>query len=97
ASLKLETIEGSLATETCESNSIDSTIQLLNAAGTALITDDDSGRGFCSLVDGTGDIANNAPPAHALPGGLYYVRVQTAGSAASAQFTYRLVATIRTP
>jgi cysteine-rich repeat protein len=97
ASLRAEVIEGSTA-ETCESNGIDSLIQLYSAANltTPITTDDDNGRGFCSLLDGTGGTASN-PPAHALAAGTYYlqVRASTVATGAAAQFDYRLVVTLR--
>ena len=95
ASVRAETIEGDIA-ETCESNGIDSGLALFNASGTQLTIDDDSGRGFCSLIDGTG----GAPvklAAHALPAGTYFLRVQshdTSGNVSNL-FTYRLVVDIR--
>ncbi|MBL8741177.1 MAG: hypothetical protein JNK04_08790, partial [Myxococcales bacterium] len=95
-SLRVETIEGSGA-ETCESNGIDSRIRLFNPAGTELGNDSDAGRGFCSLIDGTGATPLNAY-ARNLPGGIYYLRVEphTPGSASAAmQFDYRLVVTVR--
>jgi cysteine-rich repeat protein len=96
ASLRLEIIEGDRAIETCEGNNIDSFLTLFSPAGVQLTTDDDDGRGFCSLLDGTGTSPQD-PAAHTLPAGTYYARVTAFGAGTAAQFTYRLVATVRTP
>jgi cysteine-rich repeat protein len=99
SSLRLEIIEGDRAIETCESNGIDSRLTLYDAAGVQLVDDDDDGRGFCSLIDGTGATGQDAN-AHDLPAGTYYaqVRASTAAQAnAGGQFIYRLVATVRRP
>jgi len=94
-SLRVETVEGSTA-ETCESNGIDSRIRIINSAGTDLGNDDDGGRGFCSLIDGTGASPANGY-AHNLAAGIYYVRVESTSTATGAanQFDYRLVVTVR--
>ncbi|MDC0722629.1 DUF4215 domain-containing protein [Nannocystis bainbridge] len=98
ASLRLEIIEGNRAVETCESNGIDSRITLYNAQGVELANDDDSGRGFCSAIDGTGTSPLHAG-AHNLAAGTYYaqVRASTLANGANAQFIYRLAATVRKP
>lgn len=97
-SIRAEIIEGSAA-ETCESNGIDSRLTLINPAGTEVLSDDDSGRGFCSLIDGTG-----ASPLHLgaknLAGGTYFINVRastttSAQTGPSGQFDYRLVIWVR--
>ncbi|MFS8068731.1 MAG: DUF4215 domain-containing protein, partial [Byssovorax sp.] len=96
-SIRAETIEGDLPTgpapynETCESNGIDTTIYLLNAAGTQLTSDGDTGRGYCSQIDGTGASPSNAG-ARNLAAGTYYIRVESYDTTAVAgnQFKYRL-------
>jgi len=95
-SLRAETIEGSTA-ETCESNGVDSRLTLYNPAGTQIVDDDDAGRGFCSMIDGTG-----VTPLHAgaknLPGGTYYLQVRASSfsqSGVNGQFDYRLAITVR--
>jgi cysteine-rich repeat protein len=97
-SLRLETIEGSAA-ETCESNGISSRIQLFNSAGTSLGTNDTSGRGNCSMLDGTGAplVSPQSTAARYLNPGIYYVQVLagSAGIGAAGQFDYRLIATLR--
>jgi cysteine-rich repeat protein len=94
-SLRIEVIEG--GAETCESNGVDSQIALFNAAGVQIDIDNDTGRGFCSLIDGTGSTPLDMG-AHKLPGGLYYIRVASfTGTGAGAQFDYRLAVTIRAP
>jgi cysteine-rich repeat protein len=97
-SVRAEIIEGNGA-ETCESLDIDSTLTLYDANGVAIDADDDSGRGFCSLIDGTGSSPVNSG-AHALPGGVYYLAVEASPFAqgptdTAGQFDYRLVITIR--
>lgn len=95
-SVRAEVIEGSGA-ETCESNGIDSRLTLLNSTGTVVGSDSDGGRGFCSLIDGTGTTPANGF-AKGLTAGVYYLRVeaQTPGSTSpSMQFDYRLVVTVR--
>jgi cysteine-rich repeat protein len=96
-SLRAEIVEGNA--ETCESDDIDSFVTLFDSNGVALGGDDDSGRGFCSLIDGTG-----ATPAddyaHNLPAGTYYLLVEAAPGAqavgdTTGQFIYNLAITLR--
>jgi cysteine-rich repeat protein len=96
-SLRAEIVEGNA--ETCESDDVDSFLTLFDASGVALGGDDDSGRGFCSLIDGTG-----ATPAddyaHNLPAGTYYLLVEASPSAqapgdTTGQFVYNLAITLR--
>jgi hypothetical protein len=97
--VRLEIIEGDRAVETCESNGIDSRLTLFSPALVQLEDDDDAGRGFCSLLDGTGT-APLDPLAHTLAAGTYFVQVRASSfsqAGAAGQFTYRLVATVRTP
>lgn len=98
SSLRLEIVEGDRAIETCESNGIDSFLTLFDAAGKQLEQSEDEGRGYCSLIDGTGVVPAN-PGANDLAAGTYYVRVQSGPIAnmAQATFQYRLAATIRKP
>ncbi len=94
-SVRAEVIEGDLS-ETCESNGIDSYLRLFNAAATTLASDDDSGRGFCSVIDGTGTSPALAG-AHGLAAGTYYLQVgkSSLASATGAVFNYRLAVTVR--
>jgi cysteine-rich repeat protein len=97
-SLRAEVIEGSPA-ETCESGGIDSHLTLFDAAGLQLAIADDGGRGFCSLLDGTGS-APLYSAAHALAAGTYFLRVQASPFAQmgpAGQFDYRLAITLRAP
>jgi hypothetical protein len=99
ASIRAELIEGSTS-ETCESNGMDSRLTLYNAAGTQLVDDDDDGRGYCSLIDGTGASPVTAldTGARALTAGIYYIQVRAstfATSGAGGQFDYRLAVTVR--
>jgi cysteine-rich repeat protein len=95
-SLRAEIVEGSTA-ETCESNGIDSLLKVYKADGTQIASDDDAGRGFCSLLDGTGTTPAVAALSK-LPAGAYYIAVQAstfATSGAGGQFDYRLAVTLR--
>jgi cysteine-rich repeat protein len=97
-SIRAEVIEGSPA-ETCESNGIDSLLTLFDPSGLPLVSGDDGGRNFCSLIDGTGS-APLYSAAHGLPAGTYYLRVQASPFAQmgpAGQFDYRLAITLRAP
>lgn len=96
ASIRAELIEGDA--ETCESLEVDSRITLYNPAGTQIDDDDDTGRGFCSMLDGTGAIPLDSA-AHNLPAGTYSLQVRRSGTETdtTAQFDYRLVVTVRAP
>ncbi len=96
--LRAEIIEGGL--ETCESNGIDSRLTLYDFGGTQKVDDDDDGRGFCSLIDGTGGILSLDAGAKNLVAGTYFLQVRASPGAGpqngpSGQFDYRLVVTIR--
>lgn len=90
-SLRAEIVEGDRAAETCESNGIDSRLTLYDSTGTELVDDDDSGRGFCSLIDGKGTTPLDAGASN-LAAGTYYIQVRRSDLAAGAQqlFVYRL-------
>ena len=96
--IRAETIEGNRAVETCESNGIDSLLTLFDQNGVQIANDDDDGRGFCSLIDGSGtaprDLGARNPTADTQ---TYYlmVRASTLASASGGQFIYRLQVTIR--
>jgi hypothetical protein len=95
-SIMAEIIEGTTA-ETCESNGIDSTLVLTDAAGmVSLVTDDIDGRGSCSKIDGTGATALDSG-AHNLLAGTYALRVASDVVTAAGQFDYRLVIVVRAP
>ncbi|MDI3287342.1 DUF4215 domain-containing protein [Polyangium sp. 15x6] len=94
-SIRAEVIEGGL--ETCESDEVDSRLTLFDAAWNELADDDDDGRGYCSLLDGSGSMPLD-PGAASLAGGSYHLAVrasQYASPATAAEFDYRLVVTIR--
>ncbi len=93
ARIRAEVIEGSRATETCESDGIDSKLTLYDQTGATLVSNDDAGRGFCSLIDGRG--ASPTDPAATNTSGMtqtYYLEVNKSdfASAAGGQFIYRL-------
>ncbi|WP_434427149.1 DUF4215 domain-containing protein [Nannocystis pusilla] len=99
SSLRLEIIEGDRTIETCENLGVDSRLTLYNAQGVQLVDDDDEGRGYCSMIDGTGSTPLDAG-AHNLAAGTYYVQVRASTlsqNGAAGQFIYRLAATVRTP
>ena len=99
-SLRIETIEG-LGGAPCSptsSTSPDPFITVLKPDGSSLLTDDDDGRGYCSLIDGTGSATQARDAnARALPAGTYTIQVKASSFAATtaAQFKYRLAVTIR--
>jgi len=83
--------------ETCESFGLDALIALYSPSFTQLGTDDDAGRGYCSLVDGTGTTSANSY-AHNLNAGTYYLTVRASPfsqSGPDGQFNYCLSVVIR--
>jgi len=96
ASVRIEVVEGD-ASETCESNGIDSKIWLRNSTYGLVLSDDDDGRGFCSLIDGTG-LTPADPSASNLAAGRYYVEVNKSSfvsNPADGQFKYNLLIDVR--
>jgi cysteine-rich repeat protein len=97
-SIRAEVIEGSTA-ETCESQGIDSRLRLYGPTGTDLGNVDDIGRGYCSLMDGTGATPTHAYAHNLATGGVYYLRVEASSPTSTTNlneyFDYRLVVTIR--
>ncbi|WP_437676284.1 DVUA0089 family protein [Sorangium sp. So ce131] len=93
-SIRAEIVEGGAAT--CESLELDSRLSLLDGEGRLIADDDDGGRGYCSILDGTGD-APRHPGAHALAAGTYFLRVRAASGASGSAglFDYRLALTLR--
>lgn len=99
--VRAELVEGDRATETCESHEIDSVVALLNADGVMLAGNDDSGRGYCSRIDGLGALSSQARFSlarnpTAIPQ-VMYLRVtrSPSGLATPSQFSYRLQVNIR--
>ncbi len=96
ARIRAEIIEGDRTAETCESNGVDASLALLDETGALLSSDADGGRGFCSLLDGTGSTPrhpsarNESPVARTM-----FLRVQATGTTAQRQFQYRLQVTLR--
>jgi len=99
AAIHLETIEGNRAVETCEGLSVDTRITLFDSTATQVVDVDDLGRGFCTLVDGTGSVPlhaglrnfTNAPQ-------TYYIMVRESAfpiNPADTQFVYRLTVDFR--
>jgi len=96
ASIRAETLEAP-GGETCESQGVDTELRLLRRDGsTVAATDNDDGRGFCSLIDGTGATPRDSGAA-SLPAGTYYLRAAAPSGASptGAQFIYRLQVTVR--
>jgi cysteine-rich repeat protein len=94
ASVRAETHEGD--TQSCDNLDLDSDIALLDASGRVLASDDDSGRGYCSRLDGMGPSPDDVGASNLLAG-TYYLRVRAAtlASTGSETFNYRLSVTIR--
>ncbi len=96
--IRAEIVEGDRAVETCESNSIDSRLTLFDQNGVQLVDDDDDGRGFCSLIDGSGasPLDASARNASATPQTYYLmVRQSSLVTAPNGEFVYRLQVTLR--
>jgi cysteine-rich repeat protein len=96
ARIRAEVVEGDRTAETCESNGIDSRLSLFDQNGVQIADDDDAGRGFCSLIDGSGTVpldgtARNTSGAPQ----TYYLMVQqsTLATTAGGTFVYRLQVT----
>ena len=90
ASIRAETIEG--GANTCESLHVDTFLTLYAPNGTTVLaSNDDGGRGYCSLIDGSG-FTPAMPSASNLPAGTYYVKVTSSSLAAAGDgiFSYRL-------
>jgi cysteine-rich repeat protein len=99
ARIRAELVEGDRLTETCESGNVDAHLFLFDATGAQIADDNDSGRGLCSLIDGTGTIplhpaARNSNPTTPQ---TYYLGVRASGLATpnGSQFVYRLQVTVR--
>ncbi len=96
--VRAEIIEG--ATTTCESFGVDSRLTLLGPTGAQLVDDDDEGRGFCSMIDGTGSapLDTAAKNTTAMPQ-TWYLQVRQSSFVGSSdpegQFLYRVQVTIR--
>ncbi len=86
--IRTEIIEG--GAETCESNEVDSKVSLLNSAGTSITSDDNVGRGNCSLLEGQGSTEVLTP-------GVYYLKVEstTTTAVSTNQFDYKAVVSLR--
>jgi cysteine-rich repeat protein len=93
-SIRAEVIEG--GAETCESQGVDSYLELYDSEALLIATDDDSGRTYCSAIDGTGSLPFY-PTAHGLPGGTYYLALKASPFAVGpdAQFDYKIALTVR--
>ena len=98
SSIRIEAIEGDRNVETCESFGVDTFFTLTDSTGKQLEIDDDAGRGFCSLIDGTGTAPAN-PGASNLAAGTYYVHVKASdlSDPPDTEFIYRLAVTVRKP
>jgi len=93
--LRIETIEGNA--ETCESNGVDTTIDVIAPDGVGVVANNaDSGRGACSLLEGparsSGTTYGNVPvSAGGTPRpGTYYVVVRSTVTTAAGEFDYGL-------
>ncbi len=70
AVMHAEVLESSTMSTTCESNLLDSRLELLSGAGLQLLTNADTGRGLCSRVESVGT----------LTAGTYFLRVTETAS-----------------
>jgi cysteine-rich repeat protein len=98
ARIRAEIIEGNAASETCESGGVDSRLLLLDDNGTLIAEDNDSGRGFCSVIDGTGTTPLDATARNSsFMTRTYYLMVRASAFATTngGQFVYRLQLTVR--
>jgi cysteine-rich repeat protein len=97
--VRAELIDGNRAVETCESLGVDSRLRLLDDTGTELATDDDDGRGYCSLIDGTGTTPRDAAARNSTTmSKTFYIEVDESPFAVDmngTEFDYRLQVTIR--
>src|SRR5690606_25462875 len=98
ARIRAEVVEGNRASETCESLDVDSRLTLFNEAGLQIVDDDDAGRGFCSMIDGSG-AAPLDPAARNISTSdqIYYLMVRRSNFAVGTQqqFVYRLQVSFR--
>jgi uncharacterized repeat protein (TIGR01451 family) len=90
ASIRAEVIEGDTAT-LCGNDTLDSSLVLYDPSGSWITEDQNSGRGLCSLIDGTGIAAPADGAAHNLAGGTYFLAVMDGGGST---FNYRLAVTV---
>jgi cysteine-rich repeat protein len=97
--LRAEVIEGNRQTEACESGGVDSRLMLYDDAGTLLTEDNDTGRGLCSLIDGTGTtpLDPTSRNTSSTMAKTYYLVVGRSplASTTGGQFVYRLQVTVR--
>ena len=96
--LRAEVIEGNRQTETCEGGGVDSRLMLLDDAGTLIAEDNDTGRGLCSLIDGTGTTPLDPTSRNTSSiAKTYYlvVRASPLASTNGGEFVYRLQVTVR--
>jgi len=97
--LRAEIVEGDRTIETCEGNNVDSRLTLFGPDGTTqLVDDDDDGRGFCSMIDGTSATPRDAAAKNTTGAPVTWflaVRQSTFASGTDAQFIYELQLTIR--
>lgn len=93
-SLRAELIEGSA--QSCDRGEMDGELALLDATGSVLAVDDDSGRGLCSLLEGTGPSPRHRGASN-LAAGTYYLRVRASptSSTTTRVFDYRLSVSLR--
>lgn len=98
--IRAEVIEGNTA-KTCESETLDSRLTLFDDAGNELADDDDSSRGYCSLIDGSGSSPAFAGARNATAvTKTYYLMVRASTFSqtnSDGQFAYRLQVTVRAP
>ncbi|HWO21034.1 MAG TPA: DUF4215 domain-containing protein, partial [Kofleriaceae bacterium] len=98
ARIRAELIEGDRPVETCESTGIASRLTLFNQTLSLVADDQSSGRGLCSLIDGTGaaPLHSGARNSTTVPQ-TYYLMVRSASGASpgNAAFIYQLQVSFR--
>ncbi|HWO17625.1 MAG TPA: DUF4215 domain-containing protein, partial [Kofleriaceae bacterium] len=93
ARIRAEVVEGNRAMETCESLGVDSRLTLFDQNGVQMVDDDDGGRPYCSMIDGSGAVpldpgAKNVTTSPQ----TYYLMVRRSDLAVGGEqtFSYRL-------
>lgn len=99
AAIRAEVIEGDAANASCDDNDIDSRLTLYDENGTQVDDDDDDGRGWCSMLDGTGTTPHDPAARNtSAVDKTFYLQVRAAPfsqTSAAGRFLYRLQVTLR--
>jgi len=95
--IRIELIEGDRPVKTCESGEIESRLTLFNQALVQVADDTTSGRGSCSLIDGTGAVPlhSGARNNTTVPQTYYVMVRQSPAAFGDGTFIYRLQVSFR--